>query len=292
LPNDICTQNIITSTRSSCLAILVISVTNSGGERNCRVACATATGMEYVRTPGGWSIHKYCVHHVSNGHRIDMDKIRDCPFRARAPEAQVYAIDTYYQAPANGLVTQMNTSWTTPALPVNLSTQTVYFWPGFKSEQPVMGYPVLQPVLQYGQEGRYWMLQSWFVWGAKGIAYTAPAIAISPGNEIDSYMLYNNSTSEWTCWGINKATNQTSDLILTSAKIQDTVFQYAMLVLETIMPTTNECKLYPGGDDQVVFKNIKVNNAVPKWTVEVTQKDCNQAATVNNDNTVTFSWTN
>jgi hypothetical protein len=28
-----------------------------------------------------------------------------------------------------------------------------------------MGYPVLQPVLQYGQQGGSWELQSWFVDG-------------------------------------------------------------------------------------------------------------------------------
>ena len=35
--------------------------------------------------------------------------------------------------------------------------------PGFKSEKPEMGYPVIQPVLQYGEHGREWQLQSWFV---------------------------------------------------------------------------------------------------------------------------------
>jgi hypothetical protein len=37
------------------------------------------------------------------------------------------------------------------------------FWPGFKSKQPEMGYPVLQPVLQFGERGPEWALQSWFV---------------------------------------------------------------------------------------------------------------------------------
>jgi hypothetical protein len=248
---------------------------------------------DYVQTPGGWKIHRECIFELPNGGSLDLTTVKDCPYKAIAPEVQVYAIDTYYGAPNNGLVTQMNTSWTTPALPVNLSTQTVYFWPGFKSEQPVMNYPVLQPVLQYGQEGRYWMLQSWFVWGAKGISYTAPAISINPQDGIDSYMLYDNSTQTWTCYGINKASGKTTNLQITRAKIQDTDFQYAMLVLEIVMPNANDCALYPGGDDKVVFTNVKVNNAaVPKWTPQVAEHGCNQAATVNADETVTFSWTN
>jgi len=256
------------------------------------LAVAFVAADDWIRTPGGWMMHKDCIFQVANGAHIDFEvEAKACPYAAKAPEAQVYAMDTYYQAPTNGLVTQMNTSWTTPALPVNLSTQTVYFWPGFKSEQPVMNYPVLQPVLQYGQEGRYWMLQSWFVWGAKGIAYTAPAISISPGDGIDSYMLYDNTTQEWTCYGINKASGKTSILTLTRAKIQDTDFQYAMLVLETIT-STNSCALYPGGDDKVVFTGIKVNNAVPKWISQVTEHQCNQTITIATDGTVEFSWTN
>jgi len=253
---------------------------------------AFVTADDWVQTPGGWKIHKDCMYEIPHGAHIDMSSIQDCPYKAKAPEVQIYAIDTYYQAPANGLVTQMNTSWTTPALPVNQSSQTVYFWPGFKSEQPVMGYPVLQPVLQYGQQGRFWMLQSWFVWGNKGISMTGPAISINPGDGIDSYMLYDNTTKEWTCYGLNTASKKTSVLTVTNAQIQNTEFQYAMLVLETIMSNTNYCDLYPGGDDKCVFTNVKVNNAAAKWTIQVSEHDCSQAATVNADGSVTFSWKN
>jgi len=248
---------------------------------------------DWVQTPGGWKIHKACIFELPNGGRIDMNHVRTCPYKAKAPEIQIYAIDTVYQAPSNGLVTQMNTSWTTPALPVTLSSQVVYFWPGFKSQQPVMGYPVLQPVLQFGQQGRYWMLQSWFVWGNENIAYTGPAIAINPGEGIDSYMRYDSATQTWTCYGLNKNSTKSSELTLTRAKIQNTDFQYAMLVLETVMPDSAYCNLYPGGDDKVVFTNIRVNDAaVPKWTIQVSEHECNQNATVNADSSVTFSWIN
>lgn len=52
-----------------------------------------------------------------------------------------------------------------PELPENAEGQVDYFWPGFKSGEPEMGLPVLQPVLQYGQHGAAWELQSWFVHG-------------------------------------------------------------------------------------------------------------------------------
>ena len=49
--------------------------------------------------------------------------------------------------------------------PLETSTRvrTRVFRPGFKSEKPEMGYPVIQPVLQYGEHGHEWQLQSWFV---------------------------------------------------------------------------------------------------------------------------------
>ena len=58
------------------------------------------------------------------------------------------------------------TDWVVPPLPKAHSygrSQVVYFWPGFKASAPEMGYPVLQPVLQFGQHGSHWELQSWFV---------------------------------------------------------------------------------------------------------------------------------
>ena len=81
----------------------------------------------------------------------------------------------------------MVANWVVPKLPDVHRTQVVYFWPGFKSKQPEMGLPVLQPVLQYGQHGAKWQLQSWFVHGG---AVTAPAIDVSPGDAITSYMTY------------------------------------------------------------------------------------------------------
>ena len=50
------------------------------------------------------------------------------------------------------------------------------------------------PALQYGQHGAKWELQSWFVWGNGGAAVTAPAIDVSPGDELFSYMEYDEAS--------------------------------------------------------------------------------------------------
>jgi len=52
-----------------------------------------------------------------------------------------------------------------------------------------MGYPVLQPVLQYGQTGRaMWQLQSWYVWGQGGRAVTGAVVSVNPGDKLTTYV--------------------------------------------------------------------------------------------------------
>jgi hypothetical protein len=116
-----------------------------------------------------------------------------------------------------------------------------YHWPGFKSEQPEMGYPVLQPVLQYGQtlparwqvsfnmststqhscgddmfnRLGWFQVQSWFVHGG---AVTAPAIEVSPGDSITSFMVFDVDTQTWTVSGTNLRTQESSVLVITKVQ--------------------------------------------------------------------------
>lgn len=67
-----------------------------------------------------------------------------------------------------------------------------------------MGYPVLQPVLQYGERGPRWELQSWFV-DARNPNYpvvTAPPIMVSPGDKITSFMRLSEDKQTWTVSGV------------------------------------------------------------------------------------------
>lgn len=235
-----------------------------------------------------------CIFEVSENEVVTKDRVDTCAFKAKpsSPQIQIYDLDVKYEPANGGLVTQMNTSWTAPALPVSARGQVVYFWPGFKSSQPVMGLPVLQPVLQYGQQGPFWMLQSWFVWGNEGVSYTGPAIKVSPGDIITSYMQYDSSSSTWTVYGLNTHTSQSSTLTISADKTGNSQFQWAMVVLETIMPE-KQCKLLPGGQRTVTFTGIKVNNAVPSWTTQEGLTDCNQTISVGDSGaSVVMTWNN
>jgi len=251
---------------------------------------------EWVSVFGGWMMHKSCIYEIPEGVKLNVEedlKTRVCkyPAQLRAPDAQVYAMDTEEPIPG-GVATAMNTSWNVPSLPVTQGSQVVYFWPGFKSQQPVMGYPVLQPVLQYGQNGkRSWELQSWFVWGNKGISYTGPAIAVNVGDVLGSYMEYQAATKDWVCYGIDINTGKSSTLDATAVQTDGTTYNYAMLVLETIMPST-ACNYYPAnGNTGVTFTGVKVNGATPNWVKQIAMTECSQTITSTSGDKVQFTWT-
>jgi hypothetical protein len=107
-------------------------------------------------------------------------------------------------------------------------------------------YPVLQPVLQYGEQGGRWELQSWFV-DANDRHYpvvTAPAVSVSPGDKITSYMSLSTDNSTWTVSGTNTNTGKDSTLRIAFAKAGDVNYDWAMLVNENIN-VNEKCFLMP-----------------------------------------------
>eukprot|EP01064_Diplonema_japonicum_P009492 TRINITY_DN16991_c0_g1_i1.p1 TRINITY_DN16991_c0_g1~~TRINITY_DN16991_c0_g1_i1.p1 ORF type:complete len:260 (+),score=52.58 TRINITY_DN16991_c0_g1_i1:58-837(+) len=248
---------------------------------------AAVAGEDMMRVPGGHTMHKSCVQEVTNGGVVNAAKLEKCSKGVKAPEVQTYAMSV--NTDGKEIMQQMNTTWNVPKIPTSGRGQVVYFWPGFKSTQPKMGLPVLQPVLQYGQHGEFWQLQSWFVDGNIGRAVTGPAIDVKFGDVITSFMVYNENTKMWTVSGTNSRTKETSVLHITREKTTNVDFHYAMLVLETIMPN-GECLLYPSSNN-VTFSNLIVNNKPAVWSDQVyTEHDCHQNITVGKD--VTFAWVN
>jgi len=241
---------------------------------------------DWVHVPGGYILHKSCIFEVPNGQVQDVD-ITTCQYPPkRSPSLQIYAMDVHYAPPAGA--TQMNASWIVPKEPSEDDGQVVYFWPGFKSTKPEMGLPVLQPVLQYGQRGSNWELQSWFVWGDNGVAITAPAIRVSPGDKIDSYMDYDAAKKIWTVYGKDKDTGKVSNLQIARSRACNCNYQWTMLVLETIM-SEGVCSNYPSSTS-LTFTNVQVSGMNPQWTTRVQMHDCNQAITQVNKDTVQLSW--
>ena len=165
-----------------------------------------------------------------------------------APPRAIYAADVHFKSDAP--LTSFTADWVVPPLPASHPfgrSQVVYFWPGFKATEPEMGYPVLQPVLQYGEHGHTWALQSWFV-DAKQPKFpvvTAPAIDVQPGHRITSSMALSGDGSTWTVSGTNRDSGEDSTLHIAYSRAGATDYNYAMLSTRTSTTRTTACRRRP-----------------------------------------------
>ena len=66
-------------------------------------------------------------------------------------------------------------------------------------------------------------------------AITAPAVSLSPGDEITSFMAYDAAAAEWTVSATNLATGEDSTLHISHRHAGATDYDYAMLVNENII---------------------------------------------------------
>lgn len=266
-----------------------------------RVVFCAVTASVYGLPPGyvvvpscdGCLMHESCVKSVRNGEIVNDSFDVSCGHDMLYPDEQVYAMDAHTDGSVT--FTQMNSSWKVPALPKRRAHQTVFFWPGFKAQKPEPGYPVLQPVLQYGQRPGQttWELQSWFVWAKRlfPVAVTGPAIKVSAGDQITSWMDFDQSSQMWTVYARNEANGQESILKVTKGKVGNQDFAYAMHVLETVMPASNYCDQYPP-DDQIEFFGISANNGSGvNWIGRTGKTDCHQQVNVTSKgDDVKFTW--
>jgi len=260
-----------------------------------------ASASEFQFIPGGYLTHGSCIHTVANGELFDPRGLNTtCQHRLKAPEIQIYAADVHQHVPqGKSGFTSFTADWTVPPLPTDHQGQVVYFWPGFKSQNPEMGFPVLQPVLQYGESGEAgqhsrrllgggdggkWALQSWFVDANDQFKYpvvTAPAITVSPGDKITSFMHFDGDT--WTVSGSDLNTGENSTLRISKEHAGDCEYDYAMLVNENIN-VDNKCTRMPAAS-QIEFSNIKLDGVAANWTTRANCKgdsrcDCGNSAAV------------
>jgi len=259
---------------------------------------------EQVRVPGGLLVDDSCITEVTNGATLIVDDVGEnrtrvnCPLQKQplsAPQIQIYAADAHWQSQEP--ITSVTANWEVPQLPKSIGRQVVYFWPGLKSKQPEMGYPVLQPVLQFGESSTRWELQSWFV-DARSFFYPvvrAPAILVNPGDKITSSMQLSADGKTWTIAGIDMTTGQDSTLRISHRRAGGCDYNYAMLVNENIN-VDSHCELMPA-NSSITFSNVSVNSKKPEWTLRAncandTRCDCGNKASVDTKGDVILSWKN
>jgi len=280
----------------SAVVLVLLSVVLAAA---ARVSVTPMTGMgsgDWIRVPGGDVIHRTCLHEVEDGAVIGEDTLPPCLFRnpprellEAEPNIQIYSIDTHWTT-TDVIMKSFNASFNCPGNPPRAAGQINYFWPGFKSNAPTMGLPVIQPVLQYGT-GNNWVVRSWYVYGDVGEAVASPPVAVHPGDILGSYMQFDQASQTWTIYAINTRTSQPTTLKVTKQKTHNTDFKVAMLVLETIMPP-NDCKQLPANPSSITFTGVSVNGQIPPWTPRTQMHDCNQKVSSIDKDKVTFTWTN
>mmetsp|Transcript_27589 Transcript_27589/g.55158 ORF Transcript_27589/g.55158 Transcript_27589/m.55158 type:complete len:263 (-) Transcript_27589:44-832(-) len=246
-----------------------------------------------VPVPGGHDLSASCILAVSNGEVVTsshLSSLSDCKAASSLRKEQIYAQDVHLENP--DLWQNFTASWTVPPLPSNHAGQVDYHWSGFKSGEPEMGYPVLQPVLQYGQTGRAkWQVQSWYVWGDGGKAVTGPAVAAEEGDAVDTYMTLSDD-GVWTVYARNGRTGEESVLTIERDALGcDCDFEWAMLVHETIMDAKGYCDEYPAGSSGIEYTNVYLDGATVAWEERVQKTDCEQAVNVDGEK-VAFTWKN
>ena len=252
---------------------------------------------DYIRVPGGLWMHEDCIHTAPNGELADFP---ECPHPARnanewspdgepVPNTQCYDQKAFITS--SNEFTELNATFVVPPLPTTGVGQTVYLWPGFKATEPMIGRPVLQPVLQYGQGfGRgYWELQSWAV-GIPSGSQTAPAMKVSPGDSLTTYMQLNGDT--WTVYGRNDRTGEESNLKISKRHAGNQLYTNAVFVSENVM-ARQHCDYYPANQG-VEFLAVSANGQAPgQWQVgyDCGDPDCGQKVVQNGDGTsVQLTW--
>lgn len=205
------------------------------------------------------------------------------------PKVQCYAQMAHSSSSSE--FTQMNASFVVPPLPRSHSGQTVYLWPGFKAIEPVMYKPVLQPVLQYYGSGG-WQLQSWGV-GIPAGTMTGPAIDVSPGDLLTSYMELSGDT--WTIYGRNTRTNRESVLRLSKRQAcNGCLYTHAVFVNENVMGR-GQCDKYPANTG-IEFTEIVVNSKIDhntQWDIQYPcgSPDCQQKIFASQDGrSIRLTW--
>jgi len=263
------------------------------------LSAASLAASELVQVPGGHVVDRSCILEVSNGKHVDLSQTASvCEGSTlSSPRVQIYASDVHLKSEQP--LTSFTADWVVPPLPRSNDGQVVYFWPGFKSNQPEMGLPVLQPVLQFGEYGESWQLQSWFVdaYDPKYPVVTAPAIPVKPGDKLTSFMRLSEDRQTWTVSVTNLNSGEESTLHIKYAKAGNTDYDYAMLVNENIN-VNSQCSRMPDDSVQpgaVVFTNVTVNGAKPTWTTRANcagnpQCDCHNAAEVAQNGDVSLKW--
>lgn len=218
-----------------------------------------------VITPFGTILNKSQVYEVKSGEFIDMVNIsRNVTGRPiKLPTYNDWIEDAYYYWGSG--ITDYSGYWTVPSSPTSTGS-LIYLFIGL---EPSNGANILQPVLQWGNNGNfggnYWTLASWYATSNSGV-YSTP-INVDVGDTIYG-RIYRPSPSNPTSWVVNSidVTKSTTTTLPTTAS---STYTYSYVALEGY--NINTCSQFPGDTS---FTNLYLYGVTPSWTKEQLQTGC------------------
>jgi hypothetical protein len=258
----------------------------------------------YVITPFGY-FHPSCVLHVAEGETVLADgrilqhadgtfeNIPACQYLHYAASGEILnAGAAKIESPTiNGWVEYASATISTsfgeiaantvvPSAPTTIAGQILYFFPGLEDLHDVVS--ILQPVLQYGYNGRFggndWVIASWNCCPSGTADYSTP-VSVTPGDVIEGTVKSTCSAGTESCskWNITTTDQYTGkSTTLSNSPSEGQTFNWAFGgVLEAYNIT--QCSDYPAFSDNspgsVSFEDIFVYNydfgliSNPGWSV-------------------------
>lgn len=255
-----------------------------------------AIPKNYVITPNGL-YHRSCVHQIEDGAQVGKDRVVRRRNGTHYPISKCaypkYPVQTRplsrsgmsIISPTNGgwiesllalssfpgTFRKLTANWNVPPNPVGYySSGMVYFtFPGLDN-----GTFIIQPVLQYGNNGSYggnwWTIASWHCDDGDDCVHSTPQTAVAAGNALNGLVEATNCSGGTCTWTITTkvvSTGVQSVLTLTDNDNYNEAVGGAVEV-----QGINDCYAYP--HEGVVFSSIAVYNqnnsqVTPSWSQQL-----------------------
>ena len=197
-----------------------------------------------------------------------------------------------YDAPAEGIITTLNTTWTVPSLPATSRGSNAPGWWFGVMDKDGDG-ALVQPILAYGYMGdHYTIFNGVFDWTPGGGWHTSPKkLTVKPGDKIASSVTYNKAANSYTMKISSATLGETISTDYSILRRQTSNESSAVFVLEH-QPRT--CKAYPT-DGEMSFENIYVEVdykpvVSPTWQALQERPACSSKAVIVDSATVKITW--
>jgi hypothetical protein len=189
--------------------------------------------------------------------------------------------------------------WKVPSAPTANGGQVVYLFNGLQPSSTTG--PIIQPVLQWGNNGyyggNYWEIVSWFYSSANNYVYSTP-VQVSAGDQLEGYMAGAGCNSNGACnWNVATLdqTSSTSTWLYCSinSKVCGLAMYWAMMTLEVY--SVSVCSDYPSSSPTtftgMYLQNQNLAQITPSWAGSVLINDgCGESVTVSSSTSVSLSY--